>query len=105
MVHEDQNHEDFKVKGGGRQKLERVDGDVPLCMRKKEQNPEDDFRGSIKGKGGGRKELQFIDGFPKMHEEQSRSTNNRSKNEGERQQQQDQKGRQLQRRGDGRCSE
>ena len=33
MVHENQNHEDFAVKGGGRQRLRHVDGDFPSCMR------------------------------------------------------------------------
>ena len=34
MVHENQNHEDFDVKGGGRQRLRHVEGDFPSCMRK-----------------------------------------------------------------------
>ena len=44
MVHENQNHEDFEVKGGGRQRHRHVDGEFPSCMRKtkKEQHPEDD---------------------------------------------------------------
>ena len=44
MVHENQNHEDFEVKGGGRQRLRHVDCEFPSCMRKakKEQHPEDD---------------------------------------------------------------
>ena len=43
MVHENQNHVYFEVKGGGRQRLRHVDGDFPSCMRKtkKEQHPDD----------------------------------------------------------------
>ena len=44
LVHENQNHEYFEVKGGGRQRLRHFDSDFPSCMRKtkKEQHPEDD---------------------------------------------------------------
>ena len=35
-VCEGQEHETMKVKGGGRQRLKHVDGDLPLCMRKNE---------------------------------------------------------------------
>ena len=40
LVHEIQNHEDFEVKGEGRQRhrLGHVDGDFPSCMRKTKKN-------------------------------------------------------------------
>ena len=38
MVHENQNHEDFDVKGGGRQRLRHVEGDSSFMHEENEKN-------------------------------------------------------------------
>ena len=85
MVHENQNHEYFEVKGGGRRRLRHVDGDFPSCMRKtkKEQHPEDDLRVWMEGRGGGRKEPRLINGdVPRCMRNKEETLKFRSKNEG-----------------------
>ena len=97
MVHENQNHEYFEVKGGGRQRLRHVDGSFPSCMRKskKEQHPEDDLRVWMKGRGGGRKEPRFINGHvPRCMRNKEETQKFRSKKKEKGQQWQSKKGRQ-----------
>ena len=97
MVHENQNHEYFEAKGGGRRRLRHVDGDFPSCMRKtkKEQHPEDDLRVWMEGRGGGRKEPRLINGdVPRCMRNKEETLKFRSKNEGRGQQWQSKKGRQ-----------
>ena len=50
--------------GGGRDKLMKVDGDFPTCMRKSRNNNEDATRKmeDLRGKGGGRLKHRTIDG-------------------------------------------
>ena len=50
--------------GGGRDKLKKVDGDFPTCMRKHRDSNGDETRKSeyLKGKGGGRLKHRTIDG-------------------------------------------
>ena len=93
IVHANQNHEYFDVKGGGRRRLRHVDGDFPSCNEKKHQ--EDDLRVWTKGRGGGRKEPRFINGYvPRCMRNKEETLKFRSKNEGRGQQWQSKKGRQ-----------
>ena len=50
--------------GGGRQKLKQVDGDIPACMRRDNDNKENKMRrnDNLKGKGGGRLKHCNVDG-------------------------------------------
>ena len=77
MVHENQNHEYFEVKGGGRQRLRHVDDDFLSCMKTKK------VRVWMKGRGGGRKEPRFINGdVPRCTRNKREILKFRSKNEG-----------------------
>ena len=95
MVHENQNHEDFEVKGG-RQRLRHVDGDILFCMSKsKKRTKSRRLRVWMKAKGGGRKELRFIDGdVPRCMRIKKETQKFISKSAGRVQQQQSKKGRQ-----------
>ena len=50
--------------GGGRDKLKKVDGDFPTCMRQKKDDNDDNTRKTedLKGKGGGRLKHYNLDG-------------------------------------------
>ena len=58
------NNERCTSEGGGRDKLMKVDGDFPTCMRKSRNNNEDETRKmeDLRGKGGGRLKHRTIDG-------------------------------------------
>ena len=51
----DQEDERMKGKGGGRQRFQHVDGDVPLCMRHIDEECDSKLekKEKVKGKGGG----------------------------------------------------
>ena len=61
---ENQRSDRGTSEGGGRDKLKKVDGDVPECMRHKKDNNDDSTRKTedLKGKGGGRLKHSHVDG-------------------------------------------
>ena len=60
----DQEDERTKGKGGGRQRLKHVDGDVPLCMQNNDEERESELKKieKVKGKGGGRQGFRYFNG-------------------------------------------
>ena len=73
IVHENQNHEYFDVKGGGRRRLRHVDGDFPSCNEKKTSRRRPQSMDERKRRRQKRTTIhQWL--RPKMHEEQRRNT-------------------------------
>ena len=63
-THKDQRDDKRTGNGGGRQKLQHVDGDFPWCMRRKSEDNEAKTRENENSRatGGGRQKLRHDDG-------------------------------------------
>ena len=69
--------------GCGREKLKKVDGDFPACMRRKKDNNDDNTKKDLKGKGGGRLKHYNVDGEvpPCLRKREEKSKYGSSSNE------------------------